>query len=759
MNPAADSGARMRWLWIGLLFVLAAGFMERALFPPEGFALGGLDIRGLFYPWLNLLHESIRHGILPLWDPNQFAGYPFLANPQIGAFYPPTWLTIVLPTRIGISWYVVLHLWLAGVGMLLFVKRTGNGWLGAGLAAITFMLSGFMAVRVFAGHIGLIATYAWLPWLLLGTIWAAERETVWAGVIAGIPLGLAILAGHATSLVYIAVAWAGFLLVTTLEKKKLARIVLQAVLMGISGLALSSIQILPFLQAVRASMRVAAPDPGFAALFSLPPLHFVTLLVPEFFGEPIRAGYWDTPNFEEFMYYAGILPVVGATLALRRSRRIGWYYLGLVIVGLFLASGMFNPLYRSLYDPIFSWERVPARAGFLFTLGMAGLLGESIGRVEEIAVTRRFPAKIVLSAIFAGVVGAIGIGAALAIIPAEQVTEHLSQIQAGWLQASILLVIGAALLILYGWMADQRLRSALAVGLSVLVVADLWMTGNKLVRIETIAPSDLWVEANEVVAPAESRVLPWGVSIFEQNGPGELGMHSVFGYNTLEIASHQHFTAAVPDPRSAAYDVLSVGYVISGGPLDEFTKGPRHLTLVHETGSSWVYSRPHAMPLANLAYAYQVITSPEEAIARVQSNDFDPASTVILDADPGCEVGPEPGRPAKVTLRKHTPTRWVIATESTAPGILTLSETAYPGWQVAVDGERAHPLTAYTTIRGVCVVAGEHEIIWTYRPTIYLIGGAISALSLILIVVSLTAMRRQHSGYQPHIEVAAERDS
>ena len=739
--------------------MLAVVFMERALFPPAGFALGGLDIRGLFYPWLNLLHESIRHGILPLWDPNQFAGYPFLANPQVGAFYPPTWLAIILPTRIGISWYVVLHLWLAGVGMLLLVKRTSKGWLGAGLAAVTFMFSGFMAARVYAGHMGLIATYAWLPWLLLSTAWAAERDTLWAGVIAGVPLGLAILAGHATSLVYMGIAWAGFLLITALEKKKLARIVLQATLMGITGLALSSIQIRPFLQAVKASVRAAAPDPGFAALFSLPPLHFVTLLVPEFFGEPIRAGYWDTPNFEEFMYYAGILPIVGAALALRPSRRIGWYYLGLVVVGLFLASGMFNPLYRSLYDPIFSWERVPARAAFLFTFGMAGLLGESIGRVEEIAAARRFPTQVVLSAILAAAVGAIGIGAALSIIPADQLTEHLSLMQAGWLQAGILLAIGATLLILYGWAGDKRVRSVLAVSLSVLVLADLWTVGNKLVRIETIAPSDLWVQANEIIGSTESRVLPWGVSIFEQNGPGELGMHSVFGYNTLEIAAHQHFTAAVPDPRSAAYDVLSVGYVISGGPLDEFTQGPHHLRLVQETGSSWVYSRPHAMPLTNLAFAYEVIPSPEEAIARVQSADFDPASSVILDAAPGCEVGPEPGSPAVVTIREHTPTRWVIDTERTAPGLLTLSETAYPGWQVAVDGERAQPLTAYTTIRAVCVPAGEHEIIWTYRPTIYLIGGTISLISLLLIFVSLAAMRKQRSEYQPHAEVAAESDS
>ena len=154
--------ARRFWIMAGILLILTLIFMERVLFPPPGHALGGLDVRGLFYPWLTVARDAIQAGRLPLWDSNQFGGYPFLSNPQVGLFYPPTWLAILLPVNVGISWYVALHIWLAGAGMLLFVRQMHGGhymhgsWTGAMLAAVAFAFSGFAAARIFAG----LHTYA-----------------------------------------------------------------------------------------------------------------------------------------------------------------------------------------------------------------------------------------------------------------------------------------------------------------------------------------------------------------------------------------------------------------------------------------------------------------------------------------------------------------------------------------------------------------------------------------------------------------------
>jgi hypothetical protein len=82
----------------------------------------GYDSRGLTYLWYQTVREALRAGHLPLWDDKLFNGYPFLVNPQVGFFYPPAWIPIFLPLRLGVSWYAVFHLWLGGVGRVLFVR-------------------------------------------------------------------------------------------------------------------------------------------------------------------------------------------------------------------------------------------------------------------------------------------------------------------------------------------------------------------------------------------------------------------------------------------------------------------------------------------------------------------------------------------------------------------------------------------------------------------------------------------------------------
>jgi len=690
LMPITLSDRQIRWLWIAALLILTLIFMGRVLLPPEGYAVGGLDVRGLFFPWLTYARQAIFASYLPFWNPDQFGGYPFLANPQVAFFYPPTWLAILLPVRIGISWYLVLHLWLAGVGMLLLLHFIDASWLGAGLAALTYMFSGFIAARIYAGHIGVIATDAWLPWILLATAWAVRRGDLLSAVVAGLPVGLAILAGHATSLIYVGIAWLGFIIYLAAsprgERLKDAShlnalvVLRQTIIAGIVGLALSAIQLIPFLQASQLSTRAAAPDLGFATLFSMPPAHLIALALPKYFGDPI-VGYRSTPNFEEFSYYAGILPLLAILLAFHKPRTLTIYALILMVLGIVLSLGTHNPLYGML-TPLLRFERVPARAAFLFTFGVSVLVGAVISQWES---DRNIEAKL----------------------------QNLA----------ILRAISAALI--------------------AFVLIDLWLFGYKLVALNPIAPAAIWTDAKQIIGETDERVLPWGVSIFEQNGAQQVGLKNIFSYNALEIAANQAFLASKPDPRATPYDILNVGYVIAGGPLDDYTQDDHALKLIGNTDSAWVYRRKRVMPLARLVYDVAVVTSELAVRDQVNASDFRPRKTVLMTEPPDCTIGPEPSKKGTTQITAHNPTRWIIHTESAAPALLVLSETAYPGWQVTVDGTPARALTAYTAIRAVCVPAGLHEVIWIYSPRVYLIGGVISILALISIIVCSAAVWRQ----------------
>ncbi|MCA9973476.1 MAG: hypothetical protein KC425_24825, partial [Anaerolineales bacterium] len=276
-----------------LFFVLAAVFMGRALFPPAGQVLGGYDMRGYYLLLHDAVRAAVRTGTLPFWDPYRFGGNPLLADPQQSAFYPPAWLTILLPANVGVSWYMLFHIWLAGLGMALFVRRMGGRWLPALLAGTAFAFSGLLAGRLWAGHSTVYALDSWLPWLLLALHWSVRRGEWETAVLAGLPFGLCLLAGHLPSFLYVGLLWGAFAAYLWLTESGRRRLVLRqaAIMLGV-GLALAAVQLAPFVEFSLATTRVAEATFEFATDYSLPPAHLITFIVPEFFGEPTRTGYW-----------------------------------------------------------------------------------------------------------------------------------------------------------------------------------------------------------------------------------------------------------------------------------------------------------------------------------------------------------------------------------------------------------------------------------------------------------------------------------
>jgi hypothetical protein len=75
-----------------------------------------------------------------------------------------------------------------------------------------------------------------------------------------------------------------------------------------------------------------------------------------------------------------------------------------------------------------------------------------------------------------------------------------------------------------------------------------------------------------------------------------------------------------------------------------------------------------------------------------------------------------------------------IAVDCDEPAIVVLTDLAYPGWEVRVDGMSAKPLEG-TDFRAVRVEAGSHEIEWTYRPFSLRIGWATSIFALLASVM------------------------
>ncbi|MCP5095299.1 MAG: YfhO family protein [Chloroflexi bacterium] len=737
---------------VACVFMLMAAllFMHKVLFPSSGMALAGHDIRSNFHLWFTFMQDALKAGELPLWDTTVFSGYPFMSNPQVAFFYLPSWLVLALPVNVGISWHVLLHLVIAGVGMFLFVRDVSKTWVGGMLAGLTFAFSGYTAVRIWAGHIGFIATSAWLPWLLWAMVWSVRKKSMWAGLLAGVPLAGAVLAGNSASLINVTAVWFLFTLYWAWQSERWQLVLRQFLLAGVMGAALASVQLIPVLEFTSLSTRVLDGSFEFSTSYSLPPAHLITFLVPGFFGEPIETGYWSLPVFEELIYYVGLLPLIGLVFALRKPSRLIWFYVGLMALGLLLALGKYTFFYEMAFNlfPFMRLARAPGRWAFLFVFAGTALLGELIAvwskadtqKKESLGQVARWLGSVLF---VTGVVVLASIGAQFLAQHPSDTSGRLWHQVGGW---GLFLLVGlAGVWLFWRFLSAEHGKTQFfaAAGLIIIVLVDLWGFGFNLLQLGSTAVSAPWADAAALIGETDSRILPWGISIFDQNDSGPVDMQSVFGYNPLEVGANTAFTSLVPDPRSTAYDILSAGYVIANSPQDQFVAGERPLIFLNSSDNVWVYQRSRVLPVARLINHVELIADVDAALARVHAPDFDPEMTAIVAEDPGCEVGGDAERGTAV-IQQQRSGYWQIATNSQTSSLLVLAETAYPGWRVTIDDQPADWVTAYTTIRAVCVPAGEHVVEWTFQPTSFIVGSVISLLAMLVCLFAWRKIRRSY---------------
>ncbi len=97
------------------------------------------------------------------------------------------------------------------------------------------------------------------------------------------------------------------------------------------------------------------------------------------------------------------------------------------------------------------------------------------------------------------------------------------------------------------------------------------------------------------------------------------------------------------------------------------------------------------------------------------------------------------GAAAKVML--WSPNRIEVA--ATGPGRLVLSEIAYPGWQVSVNGVPAQLVTEHDILQAVDLPAGPQWVVVAFRPVSVYLGAALSALGVGGLLALLWRARRQ----------------
>jgi len=402
------------------------------------------------YAWKQFVRQSLSPPTeIPLWSPYLFAGSPFLATGQHGAYYPFSVFFLVLPLVKAYGWYTVIQLWLAGVFMYLFGRVLDMRRASAAVAGLVFQGAGFMLVSA-AVFPMILGAALWLP-LLLACVEMVVRVSTsprgagktlpWAA-LGALALGCQVLAGHIEITYYTLLVMAAFAAwrlasrlafhvshnggerdAVTLDAWHTTLLKPAVWLLGLVtlGIMLGGVQFIPFYEVGQTNFREGAASLSEVRGYAFPIRRALTLALPNFYGNPAHHAYtdalsgervplttnyygepnpngahtsaWGIKNYVEGGVYLGILSLFLAALGVWLWRRpsagrrsaIAFF----AVLSLFSLAFIFGtPLYALLYYglPGINQLHSPFRWVFPLSLAVAALAGYGM---EYLALSRQ----------------------------------------------------------------------------------------------------------------------------------------------------------------------------------------------------------------------------------------------------------------------------------------------------------------------------------------------------------------------------------
>jgi hypothetical protein len=731
--------SRARGSYAGLLFcsvALAIGApaywygVESPLPLPAGDAEPG----ALEYEWLasSALARALAVGELPLWNAELRAGFPMHAVPQYGAFHPARALLLVMaPAEAAIS-TALLFLLVAGLGMLLLTRGMGLKWPACLFGAVAYAFGGSAAASM--NLLGYGTVYALAPVVFWGLRLGARHAQPSGAVFAGFAAGVMLLAGAplpAAGAVVLAMLWAGAgewrwpPSLLRARRAATATVVLTGIAAGIAAVQwIPTVASLPSLENP-AAVFATSPLNGQAPLQASRALRH--LLAPESDLPPI--GYMGAATL--------LFAPVGLAAA-RRVRRTAW--ITAIFTALLLAAA-WSDLVSDL-----TW--LDARL-LLFWAAVPGALLAALG-ADAVFFPGRDPRA--MSSWLPALLFVISVIVLLPLAPASG---------RGW----ILAAAAAALLSMtfrLRWVSVVTASTAALLVFAELYAGSVHVYGHPLLRPPAIqAYTTLWDALQS--RTLGDRVLladALGGSDRESGLPLAFPLRTAGGASTTRTRAEAEFwSRALPggpswEPSLIDYAAVRAVAAARGSAWSALAQNATEPTpfrlrdaqgagglrvLVNETALRRVHWTPYYAPVADLQEAVRLLAAP----------DFDPMLACTLQLDPqqtsalleipaldhGAKAPPTDLTAVRCQVTGETPNRVETAVSAPQPGVLVLADSFAMGWTAQVDGRPVPLLRANGLFRGVALPAGDHVVSFIYRPMPVYLGGAISALTLLTVIL------------------------
>lgn len=685
------------------------------------------DFSGQFVAFAAYQYERLTAGKVPLWNPYNNGGLPFLADTQAAVFYPPRLVTIALSKLAGGWTYHALELEMTAHVLFftltlyallrrLTLRQTGSvvaGLVAALVGGYGGFLTGYPPLQL-----ALLEAAVWLPLALLGIVEACRGEQpryTWLGV-SGLALGLSWLAGHPQTSWFLTYLLVGFLAYqTALKRWPWTFFAGGTAVLGALAFGLAAVQLLPGLEYLAHTARVGFNYESKANGFPFRDL--LQLVIPGVLSlfSPL---------------YIGLSGLVLGVIAVWRRIPGSLFWGAVALIALGLSFGGNSALFPALYLvlPGLRFFRGQERAAYLFASSSAILAG--LGAAHLLAWDRlqwHLPSRLIQRGLQI-LLAAGGVSAAVVFaLWLNDPDRYSSALDAIVLSAVIaglaLMLVGAIMRAPHDW----RWRALLVA----LIAFELFT-----VNMDAPAVYDPIPPSRQLIMPPEAPPL-LAAPLSDMDRPfrvdGYRGLHDNFGslYRLMDMRGISPLFLDGPYAligseliNPLAWELFAVRYVYT-----DWQQMPVPSAVIASGEDRYGPVNLHRLtdprPFAHLVYDYAIAESDALARARLADPSFNPRHTIILDRDPGIPAQAAPSTGSAQVIEFH-PESFTIRVDTPAPAIVSLAHPDYPGWAASVDDQPTPILRAYGGLSAVVVPGGSHTLRLAYEPLSARLGAAIS---------------------------------
>lgn len=664
---------------------------------------------------------SFLEGTLPLWNPLNDCGLPFLAQWNTLTLYPGSLIYLLLPLTWSLGAFCLFHQFLGGLGMYFLARRwTGSNLAGA-VAGVAYAFNGLTQhCLMWPNNIAALGCLPWV-WLLVQRGWQDGGRWLVGGALVG---AVQMLTGAPE---IILLSWlmlsgvAGLELLGAPKEGEASRFVRarRFVAMVVFVTLLASPQLLPFIDLLAHS-----PRTGTGEFIDWPiPLHgWANFFVPLFHMQTNAIGAWSQIGQGwTHSYYAGVAVVWLAMIALCRERSPRTVFLAVAfVVALVIGMGDNTPVYEAVAKVVpLGFMRFPVKFIVIATMalpllaayGIRGLLRPR-EEARDLAVS-----ALVIGALLMTVYWLIGAKYDELAHPADSHDNAEARL--------LLFALAAGLLTCLAHASLERMRLWLGVGVIVVLWFDL---RTQQPNLAPTMPRKNYTVANPTVkklVPAvlegRERVCLLGLTQLQNNFRSSSTLEENFIQNRLDLYSNLNLLEGVakidgffsmwfPEKQEVEALLYRVG-------TTNLMPGVADFLAIRQTTSPTKFmewqERPTARPLITAGQA-PVFLGPTNTIARMSQPDWNSAVEVFLRPDDEGEVGAGFTTNAVVSdveLAAHE-IRFRVRTDVATMAVI--AQNHYHPWRATLDGEPVEIRRANHAFQAVVVPAGEHEVVLRY---------------------------------------------